>query len=64
MAHSMIYIEEKNIILTVGGEDLHLNQLDSCEVLDLSDNKWRFLNTLNNKGKNIGLCKFIKETKS
>lgn len=60
MHHSMIMVEEKGIILAVGGEDENGNLLDSCESYNFQDNQWKMLNSLNNKGKNIGLCKFIK----
>ena len=63
MYHSMIYIDNKNLIFTVGGEDENGNLLDSCEVYTTNDNHWKMLNTLNYKGKNLGLCKFIKENK-
>lgn len=35
MHHSMIYIEEKRIVLVVGGEDENGNLLDTCELFNL-----------------------------
>lgn len=64
MHHSMIYMEEKDIVLAVGGEDENGNQLDTCELYNCGDNSWRMLNTLNNRVKNAGLCKFTVETKN
>ena len=55
----MILVEEKQMILVVGGEDENNNVLDSCEAYSLQEGQWRVLNTLNQKGKNLGLCKFI-----
>lgn len=63
MHHSMIYIEEKRFILVVGGEDENSNLIDSCELYSMGDKSWRMLNTMNQKGKNMGLCKFSKEKK-
>ena len=60
MHHSMITIIERGIILAVGGEDESGNLLDTCEAYILQDNTWKIINTLNNKGKNLGLCKFNK----
>ena len=47
----------------MGGEDENSNLLDSCELYSLSEKSWRMLNTLNQKAKNISLCKFVKEKK-
>jgi Kelch motif len=58
MQHSMLLVEDKQLLLVVGGEDENHNILDSCEAYSLQENQWRVLNTLNNKGKNLGLCKF------
>ena len=59
----MLLVEEKGIILTVGGEDENGNLLDSCEIYNYSGNTWKILNTLNNKGKNVGICKFTKDNR-
>eukprot|EP00347_Sterkiella_histriomuscorum_P023731 403333576 len=64
MHHSMIYIEEKRFVLVVGGEDENNNLLDSCELYNRSDKSWKMLNTLNQRGKNISLCKFVKDKKA
>jgi hypothetical protein len=63
MHHSMILIEEKGQMLVVGGEDDQGNLLDQCEILDVKENVWRSFSALNNKGKQIGLCKFTKDNK-
>jgi N-acetylneuraminic acid mutarotase len=34
----MIFIEEKNRVVVVGGEDESGNMLDSCEIISLKDN--------------------------
>jgi N-acetylneuraminic acid mutarotase len=47
MHHSMIYIEEKDLVLAVGGEDENGNLLDSCESFNVKDKLWKMLNTLN-----------------
>lgn len=60
MQHSMILVEEIGTILAVGGEDENGNHLDSCEQLKLFENQWKVMSSLNNKGKNISLCKFIR----
>ena len=59
----MIYIEEKSMVLAVGGEDENNGLLNSCELLNLNDNSWKMLNALNYPGKNLGLCKFSKDNK-
>ena len=58
MLHSMIIVEEKQMILAVGGEDENCNLLNSCESYSTQDNQWKVLNTLNNPGKQMSLCKF------
>ncbi|CDW79004.1 kelch motif family protein [Stylonychia lemnae] len=63
MHHSMIYIDEKRQVLAVGGEDENSNLLDTCELYSMSEKQWRMLNTLNQRGKNISLCKFVKDKK-
>lgn len=60
MSHSMITVEEKNLILLVGGEDQNMNLLSDCEAYSLSKNKWITINPLNQQGKNLSLCKFEK----
>ena len=60
MQHSMIAVIEKGMILTIGGEDESGNLLDTCEAYIVQENNWRIINTLNNKGKNLGLCKFTR----
>lgn len=64
MNHSMIAIEERGIILALCGQDESGNLLDTCEAYFDQEKNWRIFNTLNFKGKNIGLCKFVevKET--
>ena len=59
----MIYLEEKKQIVVVGGEDEAGNLLDSCEIMSMKDNNWNVMNNLNNKGKNLGLCKFLETGK-
>ena len=51
MQHSMVLIEEKDVVLVVGGEDENGNLLDSCEIYNTQDNQWKVLNSMNNKGK-------------
>lgn len=47
MFHSMIHIEEKRLVLAIGGEDENGNLLDTCEVYSRQDKTWKMLNTLN-----------------
>jgi hypothetical protein len=54
----MILLEEAKAVLAVGGEDENGNLLNSCEFYSLADNNWKTLNSLNNPGKGISLCKF------
>ncbi len=61
MHHSMIYIEEINCVLAVGGEEENQNLIDSCEMYNIQDQQWKMLNTLNQRVKNVGLCKFVKD---
>lgn len=63
MHHSMIYVEEVGHILVAGGEDENGGLLDSCEILNKYDVEWKTLNSLNCKAKNVGLCKFVVESK-
>ena len=63
MHHSMIFIEEKNLVLVVGGEDENQHLLDSCESFNLNEGQWKMLNTLNQRTKNVGLCKFMTGSK-
>lgn len=56
----MITIPEKAMILAIAGEDESGNLLDTCEAYFVQENAWRIISTLNNKGKNLGLCKFVK----
>ena len=43
----MLLIEEKGMILAVGGDDGQGNMLDTCEAFSFSDNQWRTLNQMN-----------------
>jgi len=61
MHHSMIYIEERGCVLAVGGEDENQGLLDSCESFNVQDQAWKMLNTMNQKSKNVGLCKFVRD---
>ena len=61
MQHSMIFIEEKHCVLAVGGEDENQGLLDSCESFSLADRQWKMLNSLNQRCKNVGLCKFVRD---
>ena len=63
MQHSMVLVEEKSMIIIVGGEDENGNVLDSCEIMNIKENSWKVFSSLNNKGKNLGLCKFTKENR-
>lgn len=54
----MISIEEKKMVLAVGGEDENGNLVDSCEAFSIPENQWKVLNTLNTPGKLMSLCKF------
>jgi len=54
----MIMIEEKQIILAVGGEDENGNLLNTCEAYNLFENQWKVLNSLNHPGKGMSLCNF------
>lgn len=38
-----------------------MNLLDSCELYNKEDKTWKMLNTLNQRSKNIALCKFSKD---
>jgi len=60
MHHSMVTIIEKSMTLAIGGEDESGNLLDTCEAYFMHENSWRIINNLNNKGKNLGLCKFVR----
>ena len=63
MHHSMIYVDEKNGFLTVGGENENGSLLDSCEFYSKAEKQWKVVSTLNFKGKNLGLCKFSRESR-
>ncbi len=63
MQHSMIYIEEKDQVLAVGGEDENGSLIDSCESYSVREGTWKMLNTLNQRTKNVGLCKFTTGSK-
>lgn len=45
-------------MLAVGGEDENGNLLDSCESYGVREQTWRMMNTMNQRSKNVGLCKF------
>ena len=65
MCHSMVsIIEEKGLIMAVGGEDGHGNLLDKVEIYSVEKNMWKVLNCLKNPGKNMGICKFLKQSKT
>ena len=59
----MLYITEQHQALALGGADENNDYLDSCEVYSLKDNSWKLMNTMHQKGKQLGLCKFVKEGK-
>ena len=64
MHHTMIHVEEKGMILAVGGEDENGGLLDSCEMYNTVDNNWKMLNSLNYRSKGVCLCKFVLENKN
>jgi len=64
MNHSMIAIEERGLVLALCGQDESGNLLDTCEAYFEQDKNWRIFNTLNFKGKNLGLCKFVESKDS
>lgn len=67
MNHSMIVTteSEKGTVLVVGGEDGSGALLDSCEIYKRSDpTSWKPFASLNNRGKNVGLCKFSEDATS
>jgi hypothetical protein len=55
----MIAIEERGMVLAICGQDESGNLLDTCEAYFDQEKNWRIFNTLNYKGRNIGLCKFV-----
>lgn len=61
MNHSMIYIDELEAVLVVGGINDTQSQLDSCELMIFSEKMWKPFSSLNYKGKNLSLCKFVKD---
>ena len=61
MNHSILYIDEMDAALVVGGENESGSLLDSCEILKFKDKKWKQICSLNYKGKNLGICKFVKD---
>jgi hypothetical protein len=65
MHHSMIYIEERGYVIAVGGEEENNGGLlSSCEQFNIGENSWKMFNSLNNSGKNLSLCKFVKDSKT
>jgi N-acetylneuraminic acid mutarotase len=61
MNHSMVYIDELEAVLAVGGVNDTGSLLDSCELLVFKNKKWKIIGSLNYKGKNLSLCKFVKD---